>query len=94
VQVAEKTDKSTPTSVHRTERVLIFMIAAIVVLSIVAFVVRLMGSVVGVSDYTAGVWPTVSVLPLIGLPLAMLLIIAYVVASGARRVRENRGTTR
>ncbi|WP_156357422.1 MULTISPECIES: multidrug ABC transporter ATPase [unclassified Frigoribacterium] len=92
--MAEKTDKSAPTSVHRTERVLIFMIAAIVVLSIVAFVVRLMGSVAGVSDYTTGIWPAVSVLPLIGLPLAMLLIIAYVVASGARRVRENRGTTR
>lgn len=94
MEVAEKTDKSAPTSVHRTERVLIFMIAAIVVLSIVAFVVRLMGSVAGVSDYTTGIWPAVSVLPLIGLPLAMLLIIAYVVASGARRVRENRGTTR
>ena len=94
MEVADKNEQNAPQGVHRTERVLIFMIAAIVVLSIVAFVVRLIGSVTGVSDYTVGVWPAVSVLPLIGLPLAILLIIAYVVASAARRVRENRGTTR
>lgn len=93
--MAEKTEKSTPTSVHRTERVLIFMIAAIVVLSIASFAVIFIARVTGaVTDFTTGAWPAISVLPLIGLPLAILLIIAYVVASGARRVRENRGTTR
>lgn len=66
------------------------MIGAIVLLSLAAFVARMVGQVSGVDDWTAGVWPAVSVLPLLGLPLAMLLVIGYVVASALRRQRENR----
>ncbi|ROS59236.1 hypothetical protein EDF38_2080 [Frigoribacterium sp. PhB160] len=92
--MADKTEQSAAESVHRTERVLVTMIASIVALSILAFVARIVGAVVGVDDYTAGAWPVVTVLPLIGLPVAILLIIAFVVVTVVRRGRESRGTTR
>jgi len=89
--MAQDSDQSAQTRLHRTERVLVFMIAAIVLLSIASFVARMVGQVTGVDDWTAGAWPVVSVLPLIGLPVAMLLIIGYVVTSAVRRSRGSRG---
>lgn len=89
----QDSDQSAQTRPHRTERVLISMIAAIVLLSIAAFVARMVGQVSGVDDWTTGAWPVVSVLPLLGLPLAMLLVIGYVVASAVRRSRTTRGTS-
>jgi hypothetical protein len=86
--VADKNEQSAPQGVHRTERVLIVMMVTIVGLSIAAFVARLVGQVVGVDDYSGGVWP------LIGLPLAILLIIASVVVGVVRRSRASRDTTR
>jgi uncharacterized membrane protein YiaA len=94
VHVAEIKDPTVSGGVHRTERVLVSMIAAVVGLSVLAFLARIVGTLVGVSDYTAGVWPAVTVLPLVGFPVAILLIIAFVVATVVRRGRETRGTTR
>lgn len=91
--MAQDSDQSAQTRPHRTERVLISMIAAIVLLSMAAFVARMVGQVSGVDDWTAGAWPVVSVLPLLGLPLAMLLVIGYIVASAVRRSRTTRGTS-
>jgi hypothetical protein len=92
--VAKKIEPSAPSDVNRTERVLIFMIAAIVVVSVLAFFTRLVGQTMGVTDFTAGVWPALTILPLIGLPIAFAMLLAYVVASGVRRSRDSRGTRR
>lgn len=94
MEVADKNEQNAPQGVHRTERVLIVMMVTIVGLSIAAFVARLVGAVVGVDDYSGGAWPMVTVLPLIGLPLAILLIIASVVVGIVRRSRASRDTTR
>ena len=94
MHVAKINEQSAPESVHRTERVLVSMIVAVVGLSVLAFLARIVGAVVGVSDYTAGAWPAVTVLPLVGFPVAILLIVAFVVATLVRRSRETRGTTR
>jgi len=88
--MADDRERRTGANLHRTERVLVFMIGAIVLLSIAAFVARMLGQLNGVEDWTAGAWPAVSVLPLLGLPLAMLLVVGYVVASALRRARDNR----
>jgi hypothetical protein len=45
----------------------------------------------GVTDFTAGVWPVVAVLPLIALPIAFLMILALLIMTFVRRARANRG---
>lgn len=81
-------DTSSPMFVRR-ERVLAFMVAAVIGLSIVAFIAALIAKTAGV-DFSTGVWPTVLVLPLVGLPIGVILIIALLVVSSIRRVRESR----
>ncbi|NRD26904.1 hypothetical protein [Frigoribacterium sp. VKM Ac-2836] len=92
--MAKKIEPSAPPAVNRTERVLLFMILAIVVVSVLAFFTRLVGTAAGVTDFTAGVWPALTILPLIGLPIAFAMLLAFVVASAVRRSRDSRGTRR
>ncbi|WP_423922681.1 multidrug ABC transporter ATPase [Frigoribacterium sp. 2-23] len=92
--MAKNNEKIEPAGLHRTERVLVFMIAAIVILSIAAFAATLIGTASGITNFGTGIWPAVVVLPLIGLPLAVVMIIVFVVMSAIRRSRETRGTTR
>jgi hypothetical protein len=66
------------------------MVASAVGLSILAFVAIIVGTAVGVTDFGAGIWPVVFVLPLIGLPIGLVLIIVLIVVSGLRRGREAR----
>jgi uncharacterized paraquat-inducible protein A len=76
----------TPVTVHRIERTMAFMVVAIVVLSVASFIAVMIGSGAGV-DFESGVWPTIVILPLIGLPIAFLLIIALLVSNMVRRRR-------
>lgn len=92
--MAKNIEPSAPADVNRTERVLIFMIAAIVALSILSFFATLIGTAAGVTDFGVGAWPVVLVLPLIGLPIAFVMFIAFIVISAVRRSRENRSTRR
>jgi TRAP-type C4-dicarboxylate transport system permease small subunit len=81
-----------PVNIHRNERILAYMIAAIVGLSILAFIAVLISSAVGVSaaDYASGIWPMVLNLPLFGLPIGFVLIMVLLVLSMRRRGREAR----
>lgn len=63
----------------------------LIVVSIVCFFVVLAARPLGVTDFTAGVWPAVVVLPLIALPVAFLLIVALLIMSFVRRARANKG---
>lgn len=63
------------------------MIAAIVGLSIVAFIVIIIAVASGV-DIGAGVWPAVYVFPGIGLPVGFVMIIVLLIISTRRRSRE------
>lgn len=92
--MAKKIETSAPSDVNRTERVLLFMILAIVVVSVLAFFTRLVGTAMGVADFTVGVWPALTILPLIGLPIAVAMLLAFVVTSAVRRSRDSRGTRR
>ena len=92
--MAKKIETSAPSAVNRTERVLLFMILAVVVVSVLAFFTRLVGTAMGVADFTVGVWPALTILPLIGLPIAVAMLLAFVVASAVRRSRDSRGTRR
>ncbi len=78
----------TPITQHRAERVLAFMVASAIGLSILCFLATIIGTAAGVRDFSSDVWPVVIVLPAIGLPLGLALMIALIIVSGVRRGRE------
>lgn len=75
---------------HRGERILAFMVASCIGLSILAFLAVIIATAAGVRDFGSGVWPVAIVLPAIGLPLGLVLMISLIVVSGIRRSRDAR----
>jgi hypothetical protein len=74
----------TPVPLNRIERILRNMIASSAGLSILAIVATIIGNLTGV-DTREGIWLTITVLPFIGLTIAFLLIIAFLIVSVVRR---------
>ena len=67
------------------------MVASAIGLSIICFLAVIIGSAAGAREEQlagAGIWTLVGVLPLIGLPIAAVLLVALIVISGIRRGRE------
>ena len=81
-----------PINDQRLERILAFMVASAIGLSIVSFLAVIIASGVGVTgeQFSQPPWPTIIVLPVIGLPLGVLVLIALLIVSGLRRGREAR----
>lgn len=79
-------------TIHRNERILAFMIAAIVGLSILAFLTVIIATASGLkgNEFTGGFWQFVALLPSVGLPVGFVMIIVLIVLSGRRRSREAR----
>jgi hypothetical protein len=83
----------TPHDPGRLEKILAYMVAGVVGVSILAFLAVIIGTALGVGDndgFSQGIWPAVLTLPLFGLPLGFLLVIALMIISGLRRAREAR----
>ena len=76
-------------TVHRTERVLAYMVASSIGLAILAIVTLLIAGIARI-DTNVGVWLTIKVLPPIGLIFGVAFIIALVIASAIRRSRAAR----
>jgi hypothetical protein len=66
------------------------MLAAAIGLSVLAIVAIIAGTGLGVRDFDEGVWPTILVLPTIGLPLGFVLLVALIVMSAVRKSRAAR----
>ena len=82
-----------PITQHRAERVLAFMFVGIVGISILAFIAVMIGTLMGAGandGFSQGVWPIVLTLPLFGLPIAFILLIALIIVNGVRRARTSR----
>lgn len=79
--------ESTPVGLNRIERVLAFMIASSAGLSVISIAAVFIAQWSGTTDFGAGAWPVVRVLPLIGLPVAFALVIVLLVVSVVRRRR-------
>ena len=81
-----------PINDQRLERILAFMVASAIGLSIVSFLAVIIASGVGVTgeQFSQPPWPTILVLPVIGLPLGVIVLIALLIVSGLRRGREAR----
>ena len=69
------------------------MFVAIVGLSILAFIAVMIGTAAGAGandGFSQGAWPIVIMLPLFGLPLAFILLLALLIVNGVRRTRAGR----
>lgn len=68
------------------------MMLSIVGVSIAAFLAVIIATAAGLTakDFAGGVWPAVFTLPLVGLPIGFLLIVALLITTGLRRSREAR----
>ena len=76
----------TPVPLNRIERILRNMIASAAGLSILAIIATIVANLAGV-DTREGVWLTVAVLPFVGLTIALVLIIVFLIVSVLRRRR-------
>ena len=84
---------SGPVTEHRAERVLAFMFAAVVGLSILAFIAVIIGTAAGAgagNGFSEPPWPFIIMLPWFGLPIGFLLLIALLIVNWVRRSRESR----
>lgn len=73
------------------------MVAATIGISIVAFFAIIIGEAVGASNhggFSHGIWPVVFVLPLVGLPIGILLIMALLITNMVRRARAAKSATK
>jgi hypothetical protein len=77
-----------PGIADRVQRVLAYMVASSIGLSLIAFFTVVIATATGVRDFTTGVWPIVIVLPMVGLPIGFLLIIVVLVMTFIRRSRD------
>ncbi|QHC60839.1 hypothetical protein GSU72_14495 [Rathayibacter sp. VKM Ac-2760] len=64
------------------------MFVAIIVVTVLAFLAVLIAPMMGVRDYSGGLWQFVLALPLVGLPIAFLMMIAMLIV-GVRRRRAS-----
>lgn len=63
------------------------MSLGLVAASIICFFAIILATPLGVTDFSAGIWPVVVLLPLIALPIGFLLIVALLIMSFVRRNR-------
>ncbi|MCU1545818.1 MAG: hypothetical protein JWP30_918 [Homoserinimonas sp.] len=69
-----------------------YMIAALVLLSLASFVAVIIGTSVGAGEndgFSQGAWPSIIMLPLFALPVAMILTIALLIVSTVKRSKRN-----
>jgi hypothetical protein len=81
--------ENTPVTVNRNERIIAYMVASSLGLSLLCIIATLIGAGAG-ADRSVGIWPLVTILPTVGLPIGFVLIIVLLVMSAIRRSRAAR----
>lgn len=83
-----KTEENAPL----IERILAVLILIAVAASVISFVAVLIASANGVAreGFTEGIWPFVTWVSYVGLPVGLVLVIVLLVLNMRRRARENR----
>jgi hypothetical protein len=82
--------KNTAVDVNRNERILAYMLASAIGLSVLAIIAILAGTGLGVRDFDEGIWPVIIILPNIGFPIGIILLIVLVLVSARRKSRVAR----
>jgi uncharacterized membrane protein len=78
--------ENTRVPLNRIERILAYVIGSVAGISIVSIAAIFIGRAVH-ADFSDGVWPAAAVLPLIGLPIVVVLLIVFLIISVTRRGR-------
>ena len=79
-----------PVDVNRNERILAYMLASAIGLSVLAIIAILAATGLGVRDFDEGIWPAIIILPSIGFPIGIILLVVLVVVSARRKSRAAR----
>ena len=85
--------QQTPPPASRLQRILSYIVAALVIVSLVCIAAILIGTAAGQfasQGSGQGIWPTVFFFPLIALPIAFVLIIVLLIVSAMRNRAANR----
>jgi hypothetical protein len=88
--VADNTPAATP---NRAERIIAFMIAGLVLASVLSIAALLIGTALGAgadNGFSQGLWPLVIVIPLPGLSIGMILMVVLLVMTARKRSRAAR----
>lgn len=83
-------EESSPITANRLERVLAYMVAGVIGVSVLCMVASLIAMWSGVfsgDGGVSGIWPYVTLFPSFGLPVGMLLLIVLLIVSIIRRRR-------
>ena len=77
------------TPANRLDSILAYAALGLAALSVGCFFAIIIGTAVGMSqsDFLAGAWPIIAALPMYGLPLAFVMIIALLIRSFIRKGR-------
>ncbi len=84
-------------NINRFERMLAIMLIALIAISLICFVAVIAGTSLGVGNndgFSHGIWPTVFMVPYLGLPLAFLMLVGLLISNGIRRQRAATGGKR
>lgn len=76
--------------IPRAERVIAYMIASSVGLAVVSFVATIIGTAVGVRDFSQGLWPLAFVLTPLALVFGFILLLTLLILTAVRRSRGAR----
>lgn len=81
----------TQENVPLIERILAFAILITIAAAVISFVTVLIASANGVErdDFTTGIWPFVTWVSYVGLPIGLVLILVLLFMNMRRRAREN-----
>ncbi|TCO37002.1 hypothetical protein EV639_10586 [Rathayibacter tanaceti] len=74
-----------PAGIGRAERTLAYMFIAIIIMTVLAFLAILVAPALGVRAYTGPLWQFVFAVPLVGLPIAFVMMIAMLIVGVRRR---------
>ena len=80
--------QQTPPATSRIQRILSYIIAALVVVALVCIAAILIGTALGgfaAQGSGEGLWPAVFLLPLLALPIAVVLMIALFIITARQR---------
>lgn len=83
-----------PVTSNRSERVLAFMVAGVFAVSLLCMIIMIIAWLTIKQIPGTGVWPLITVLPEIGLPIGMVLVLALLALNWSRKARANRNETR
>ncbi len=87
------TRRKTPISDSRIDTVLAAMIVGIIVLSAISMILYMIGTSAGwfiAGNHITPIGQSIWILPFVGLPIAVILMVVVLIRVGVRRSRANR----